>query len=64
MEAAEAIMDDHISVVKATGRSNWIERRKLKCSIYCLRDVLLKIKRDLSNSIQTCAEKRDCFAKH
>ena len=34
-----------------TGRSNWILHRKLKYFICCLRDVLLKIGRYLSNSI-------------
>ena len=34
-----------------TGRSNWILHRKFKYSICSLRDVILKIERDLSNSI-------------
>ena len=34
-----------------TGRSNWILHRILKYFICCLRDVLLKIGRYLSNSI-------------
>ena len=35
-----------------TGRSNWIQHRKLKYSICCLRDPILRIVRDLSNSIK------------
>ena len=34
-----------------TGRSKWILHRKLKYSICCLKNVILKIERDLSNSI-------------
>ena len=37
--------------VNNTGRSNWILPRKWKYSICCLRDVRLKLERDLSNSI-------------
>ena len=35
-----------------TGRSNWIKHRKLKYSICCLLDIILKIERDLSISIK------------
>ena len=34
-----------------TGRSNWILNRKWKYSMYCLRDVILKIVSEISNSI-------------
>ena len=39
--------------VSLTGRSNWILHRKLNYSIFCLRDVIVRveIKRDLSNGI-------------
>ena len=37
--------------VRTTGRSNWILHRKWEYSICCMRDVILKIERDVSNSI-------------
>ena len=37
-------------VVDSRGRSKWILHRKLKCSICCLRDVILKLERDLSKT--------------
>ena len=37
--------------VYCTRRSNWIEHRKWKYSIVCLRDVTLEMESDLSNSI-------------
>ena len=45
------IEDSDAHQIHTTGRSNWILQRKWKYYICCLRDVTLKLERDLSYSI-------------